>query len=109
MRKAFWNPRKIEALRQLWAEGKSAGKIAARFGTTKNAVIGKAHRLELPARANPIKRPPPPPRPKPPRRACEWPFGDPGEPGFNFCGAPVFAHAPYCQEHLLRAHRKQAA
>lgn len=107
-----WTARKVETLRQLWADGKSARKIGLELGTTKNAVIGRAHRLGLPARPIPkqfTQRPPPPPRPKPPRRACEWPFGDPGEPDFHFCGAAVFSHAPYCQEHLLRAHRKQAA
>lgn len=105
----IWTAGKVQTLRASWAVSTSAREISLELGTTKNAIIGKAHRLELPARPNPIKRPPPPPRPKPSRRACEWPFGDPGDDDFHFCGAAVFAHAPYCQEHLLRAHRKQAA
>ena len=47
-----WNPEKEEKLRQLWKIGHSASKIATILGdTTRNAVIGKAHRLNLEARA----------------------------------------------------------
>jgi len=47
-----WTPEKEEKLRQLWKIGHSASKIATILGdTTRNAVIGKAHRLNLEARA----------------------------------------------------------
>lgn len=47
-----WTDERIEKLRQLWAEGLSAGQIAARFpGASRNAIIGKAHRLGLSKRA----------------------------------------------------------
>lgn len=47
-----WTEAKVEKLKQLWAEGLSASKIAQHFGprVTRNAIIGKAHRLELAAR-----------------------------------------------------------
>ena len=34
---------------------------------------------------------------------CRWPFGDPGAPGFRFCGAPV-AKRPYCPHHRVQAY-----
>lgn len=34
---------------------------------------------------------------------CHWPVGDPTEPGFFFCGAPIAAHSPYCVSHWRRA------
>ena len=45
-----WPEEKVERLRTLWDEGLSCRKIAYDLDTTKNAVIGKAHRLGLPAR-----------------------------------------------------------
>jgi GcrA cell cycle regulator len=57
------------ALRKLWAEGHSASQIAKQLGgVTRNAVIGKVHRLGLSGRATPsrpVKRPPRLARPKP--------------------------------------------
>ena len=49
-----WTPQEIEQLRALWDEGLSTRTIAARLGTTKNSVVGKAHRLFLPSRPSPI-------------------------------------------------------
>ncbi|AKR54358.1 GcrA cell cycle regulator [Devosia sp. H5989] len=46
-RPALWNDEAIARLKTLWAEGLSAGQIAARIGFTRNAVIGKASRLKL--------------------------------------------------------------
>ena len=47
-----WTSEKEQKLRQLWKEGHSGSKIAVMLGnTTRNAVIGKAHRLKLEARA----------------------------------------------------------
>lgn len=46
----------IEQLRTLWAEGHSTSEIARRIGVTKNAIVGKAHRLDLPGRPSPIRR-----------------------------------------------------
>lgn len=44
----FWTDERVSRLKQLWADGHSAGEIAATFReTTRNAVIGKIHRLGL--------------------------------------------------------------
>ena len=48
-----WTKEREQRLRKLWEKGYTASQIAAMLGenTTRNAVIGKAHRLELAARA----------------------------------------------------------
>jgi GcrA cell cycle regulator len=58
---------------------------------TKSMIIGRAHRLKLrEGRPSviPKKAEPPPALPKA-SQTCQFPHGDPGEPGFHFCGAPV--------------------
>lgn len=46
-----WTPDRVEALTRLWTEGFSATQIAAELGgTTRNAVIGRVHRMKLPKR-----------------------------------------------------------
>ena len=43
-----WTPEKVEKLRELWGKGSTASEIAQILGgVTRNAVIGKAHRLNL--------------------------------------------------------------
>ncbi len=51
-----WNDDTIERLRALWAEGHSTAEIGRRMGVSKNAVVGKAHRLNLSSRPSPIRR-----------------------------------------------------
>src|SRR5262249_42544542 len=47
-----WTDERVETLKRLWAEGLSASQVAAALGgVTRNAVIGKVHRLGLSARA----------------------------------------------------------
>ena len=47
-----WTDEKVEKLKDLWGKGHTASQIAEMLGdTTRNAVIGKAHRLNLEARA----------------------------------------------------------
>lgn len=44
----IWTDERVETLKRMWADGLSASQIAARFsGLTRNAVLGKAHRLGL--------------------------------------------------------------
>ena len=50
-----WTPDTIARLRSLWSEGHSTAEIGRRLGASKNAVVGKAHRLNLPTRASPIR------------------------------------------------------
>jgi GcrA cell cycle regulator len=67
-----WTTEAIERLKALWAEGHSTAEIGRRMGISKNAVVGKAHRLTLPARPSPIRRdatPRPAPVPRAPRPA----------------------------------------
>ncbi len=52
-----WSADKVTQLRGLWMEGHSAKQIGRMMQITKNSVIGKVHRLLLPARASPLKKP----------------------------------------------------
>ncbi len=64
-----WNEDQIVRLRSLWDEGMSTSEIGRRLGISKNAVVGKAHRLSLPSRPSPIRRDGPSrPRSSGPRR-----------------------------------------
>lgn len=46
-----WTDERVELLRKLWSEGLSASQIATQLGgVSRNAVIGKVHRLKLSAR-----------------------------------------------------------
>jgi GcrA cell cycle regulator len=69
-----WTDERVETLKKMWAEGQSASQIAKELGgVTRNAVIGKVHRLGLSNRvAGPAKDEAPapevaaaPPRPEP--------------------------------------------
>ena len=52
---AGWTEDRVGALKKLWLEGQSASQIAKQLGggVTRNAVIGKVHRLGLSGRATP--------------------------------------------------------
>ncbi|GBD57157.1 GcrA family cell cycle regulator [Gluconobacter wancherniae] len=216
-----WTDDTIARLRDLWSQGLSTAEIGRQLSITKNAVVGKAHRLGLPPRPSPIRNRPvkdgvpgeapprrkstprggkaaaaaaaanedllqsvaavvaapaeaaaattpasaekvapavapaaskpapaavrpvavpravveparkepvvapvaPAPRPaaarpvpsrfqegvdRPVRRgpSCCWPIGDPGTPGFHFCGARPLSGKPYCAEHAAIAYVK---
>ena len=51
-----WTEDVIVRLRDLWTEGHSTAEIGRRLGVSKNAIVGKAHRLDLAARPSPIRR-----------------------------------------------------
>lgn len=115
-----WTAEAIETLQALWAEGHSTAEIGRRMGISKNAVVGKAHRLNLPR----LLAPPPAPRSAPAPRApvaappvvrpfqrsgartCCWPIGEPGTPEFRFCTAEAVSGRPYCAEHASIAYVK---
>jgi GcrA cell cycle regulator len=73
-----WTDERVEILKKLWLDGLSASQIAKQLGgVTRNAVIGKVHRLGLSGRAapsqptRPVFKAPRAPRPAPapaPRR-----------------------------------------
>ena len=106
----IWTDERIGDLRRLWSEGRSASEIAGILGdVTRNAVIGKAHRLGLSGRPSPIKR-------TPKRganilalteRMCKWPVGDPRDSDFHFCGHQTAPGMPYCTEHASLAYQPQ--
>ncbi|HZS84588.1 MAG TPA: GcrA family cell cycle regulator [Stellaceae bacterium] len=100
-----WTQERVEQLGRLWKEGHSTAEIGRRLGITKNAVVGKAHRLSLEPRPSPVKV-------VIKRRvvfdisgpSCSWPIGHPGEKGFHFCGERPIAGKPYCAEHAALAY-----
>jgi GcrA cell cycle regulator len=101
-----WTPERIEMLTRLWEEGITTAEIGRRIGVTKNAVIGKVHRIGLTPRV--ITQKPPPKRnvfdftgP-----ACMWPVGHPGEEDFHFCGEHPVTGKPYCEHHVELAYIK---
>jgi len=60
-----WTDERIERLKALWTKGMTASHIADELGgVSRNAVIGKAHRLGLQSRPSPVKPNEPAPRPK---------------------------------------------
>lgn len=68
--KPKWTDERVERFKTMWAEGYTASQIASMLGgTTRNAVIGKRHRMGLAGRQKP-KAPPKPPRP--PRPEPKW-------------------------------------
>jgi GcrA cell cycle regulator len=101
-----WTPDRIEQLTLLWDEGVTTAEIGRRIGVTKNAVIGKVHRLGLVPRV--ITQKPPP------RRnvfeftgpVCMWPHGHPSDDDFHFCGARPMPGKPYCEDHAAIAYLK---
>jgi GcrA cell cycle regulator len=62
-----WTDERVETLKKLWSDGLSASQIAAELGgITRNAVIGKVHRLGLSGRAkSPSAAAPRPRKPRP--------------------------------------------
>ncbi|MEX1147293.1 MAG: GcrA family cell cycle regulator [Sphingomonadales bacterium] len=123
-----WTDERIQRLKDLWEKGLSASQIAADLaeGVTRNAVIGKAHRMGLSSRPSPVKaepaakpRKPAAPRPKKKEvkkaislldlneRMCKWPIGHPGDADFHFCGKSSVSGMPYCDEHCAMAYQAQ--
>jgi len=71
-----WTEERVEQLKTLWTEGLSASQIARVLGgVTRNAVIGKVHRLGLAGRASPSRseRPRMPSAPKVQMRTAHAP------------------------------------
>lgn len=52
---SMWDKAAIGRLTSLWAAGHSTAEIGRQMGVSKNSVVGKAHRLDLPARPSPIR------------------------------------------------------
>ncbi len=122
-----WTDEKIDKLKSLWGKGLTASQIATEIGDgiSRNAVIGKAHRLKLPSRPSPVKGAPekkveaPEPVKKVEKeisrtslldlteQTCKWPIGHPGDADFYFCGKPSRPGVPYCKDHCKMAFQTQ--
>jgi GcrA cell cycle regulator len=101
-----WTDERIERLKELWTQGITASQIAEELGgVSRNAVIGKAHRLGLQARPSPVKpnedhegapaaAEPAPPRPAP--VAAQAPPAPAAEPRASEAApaAPAQPHQP---------------
>lgn len=62
-RQTIWNDAAVFDLKRLWRLGETATQIARSIpGSTRNSVLGKAHRMNLPVRANLTARTPRPPQ-----------------------------------------------
>ena len=60
-----WTDERIDRLKELWSQGMTASQIADELGgVSRNAVIGKAHRLGLQSRPSPVKPNEPAPKAK---------------------------------------------
>jgi GcrA cell cycle regulator len=131
-----WTDERIDALVKLSADGLTAGQIAERLGgVSRNAVIGKLHRLQHGQSTREARRvrlrPAPPAPPAPARTAlvygeardraghepvgflalqqhmCRWPIGDPASERFGFCGQTIRAGS-YCERHADVSRLKRA-
>lgn len=111
-----WTEERVAKLRELWAQGKTASEIGVALGgVSRNAVIGKVHRLKLSGRPSPIKQRPLEHTPMPMSgtatilalsdRSCKWPVGDPLSPDFHFCGKSAAPSIPYCTDHAQLAYQ----
>ena len=73
-----WTDERVELLKKMWNEGQSASQIAKELGgVTRNAVIGKVHRLGLSNRASTTPKPETKPKAPPPPKAKEAPKPEP--------------------------------
>lgn len=88
-----WTDERVELLRKLWSDGLSASQVAAELGPgiTRNAVIGKIHRLGLAERAKTASAPRPR-APKAPRAPSQ-----PRMNGHAVHGNVALAFAPHAQ------------
>ena len=103
-----WTEARVDKLKRLWEDGLSASQIADHLGdVTRNAVIGKAHRLGLSSRPSPIKRTNHPITGTT-ERMCQWPIGNPREPNFHFCNKQASPDRPYCSDHCAMAYRRKS-
>lgn len=99
-----WTKPEDDFLRLLWGKDIPCGEIAKRLGTrSRNAVIGRAHRLGLSKRADPIPRKP---KPQPLINGCKYIAGEPVvDP--DYCGAESLPHQDWCADHRAIVYHKE--
>ncbi len=114
-----WTPERVEILSKLWHTGMSARLIGAALDVSRNAVLGKAHRMNLGVHLSPLYRrapaapispecfnPDPVTAPELPRErpACAWIHGDRGVDFARYadarrCGETAQLGSSYCAKH----------
>jgi GcrA cell cycle regulator len=96
-----WTDERIDRLKELWSNGMTASQIADELGgVSRNAVIGKAHRLGLQSRPSPVKPNEPAPAAAKPPAAEPAPPAEaetPDAPEAPAAAAPVQPQAPVPQ------------
>lgn len=117
---------------RLWRLGLTTREIGAKLDITKNAVVGMAHRLNLPKRPSPIRRRSaangaPPPKVPAARQSrskraarlaaakalatttrgegCRWIEGEPAGRNTVYCNQPRVVGRAWCPEHYARVYR----
>jgi len=91
-----WTEERIDRLKAMWTKGSTASQIAEELGgVSRNAVIGKAHRLGLESRPSPVKageekekKAKAAPAPKAPKPVAAKPAPSPTESKFSAAEAP---------------------
>ncbi|WP_375230365.1 GcrA family cell cycle regulator [Roseobacter sp. S98] len=90
-----WTDERVEMLKKMWGEGQSASQIAKELGgVTRNAVIGKVHRLGLSNRATAAAKPEPKAKPAPKAEAKPKAAPKPAEPAATARAEPEAAPKP---------------
>ena len=108
-----WTHERIEELKKLWEAGYTASNIATELGgITRNAVIGKAHRLGLSGRMKSKSKVSSVSEPMNPKTfaeikdgLCRWPLSEPEDLDFKFCGRSSSDGMVYCSEHHALAYQ----
>lgn len=131
-----WTEEKVNKLKELWGKGQTASQIAEIIGgISRNAVIGKAHRLGLSGRMaakssnngvsiirkkrlnlaksqkvidiSPVIDEPMNPTSFQDIKdgLCRWPLGEPEKSDFMFCGRNTKEGFVYCQAHHKQAYQ----
>ena len=125
-----WTADKTVRLKHLWKVGYTATEIGEKLNYSKNAVIGRAHRLNLDARRSRSGAGEPRTtyvrstraqqieallndknfEPENPtqlegltKHHCRWPEGEPGKKDFYFCGRTPVKGFSYCRLHILKS------
>ena len=118
-----WTNKKIEKLKELWEQGDAAIEIAEVLGVTKNAIIGKANRLNFTPRkrggAHGIKRShesaPITIESENPtllldltNDQCKFPLWEKSNEPQLFCGKESWNKSSYCRMHYDKTHIKNS-
>jgi GcrA cell cycle regulator len=106
-----WTDERVELLKKLWADGLSASQIAAELGgITRNAVIGKVHRLGLSGRATTsrMKSHRPRARAQTARRLMKPRFPNVGNPAFRNLLAEAEPYTPPAEELVIPLNERRS-